>query len=57
MHRIHIAHRDIKPDNIFYLPQRKVWCFGDFGEAILYKDLEGVYEIRGTYHFLPAKLK
>jgi len=42
LHRIHIAHRDIKPDNIFFVPKRNMWCLGDFGEAMPYFDPEGI---------------
>ncbi|KAM3128156.1 hypothetical protein pb186bvf_019755 [Paramecium bursaria] len=55
MHSIRIAHRDVKPQNIFYAVD-KGWLLSDFGESQEYEELESFYNIRGTLFFLmPTK--
>ena len=46
-----MAHRDIKPQNIFYV-KNKGWLLSDFGESLEYDEVEGLYNIRGTVYFL-----
>ncbi|KAM3146148.1 hypothetical protein pb186bvf_001805 [Paramecium bursaria] len=56
MHSINIAHRDVKPQNIFYVKD-KGWLLSDFGESQQYENIDSLYNIRGTMYFLLPFLK
>ncbi|KAM3146161.1 hypothetical protein pb186bvf_001818 [Paramecium bursaria] len=47
MHSINIAHRDVKPQNIFYVKD-KGWLLSDFGESQEYQEVDSLYNVRGT---------
>ena len=54
--RLGIAHRDIKPQNIFYSPITKVAKLGDFGSATnIYSRLEA--SLVGTPAYMSAELR
>ena len=54
-HQHKIIHRDIKPQNIFYLPNGTV-KLGDFGIAKNEKDAENHGKILGSVHFLAPEV-
>lgn len=54
-HQHKIIHRDIKPQNIFYLPNGLV-KLGDFGIAKNEKDAENHGKILGSVHFLAPEV-
>ncbi|KAM3146156.1 hypothetical protein pb186bvf_001813 [Paramecium bursaria] len=56
MHSINIAHRDVKPQNIFYV-KNKGWILCDFGESQYYQEIYSQYNIRGTIYFLLPTVK
>ncbi|KAM3146163.1 hypothetical protein pb186bvf_001820 [Paramecium bursaria] len=56
MHSINIAHRDVKPQNIFFVKD-KGWLLSDFGESQIYQEVDSLYNIRGTIYFLLPSLK
>ncbi|KAM3146096.1 hypothetical protein pb186bvf_001753 [Paramecium bursaria] len=56
IHSVNIAHRDIKPQNIFYVKD-KGWLLSDFGESLEYVEVDGLYNIRGTKYFLMPALQ
>ncbi|KAM3146105.1 hypothetical protein pb186bvf_001762 [Paramecium bursaria] len=56
LHQINIAHRDIKPQNVFYVKD-KGWLLSDFGESLEYVEVDGLYNIRGTKYFLMPALQ
>ena len=33
------------------------WKLADFGESLKYDEVEDIYKIRGTFAFLPYKLR
>ena len=53
---MNVAHRDIKPQNIFYV-KNKGWLLSDFGESLEYDEVDGLYNIRGTRYFLLPALQ
>ena len=55
LHKINIAHRDIKPLNILYIKE-KGWLISDFGESLEYIDVDDIYDIRGTVYFLKSNI-
>jgi len=54
-HEHKIIHRDIKPQNIFYLPNGTI-KLGDFGIAKNEKDMENHEQILGSVHFLAPEV-
>ena len=54
-HNHKIIHRDIKPQNIFYLPNGTV-KLGDFGIAKNQKDAENHGKIMGSVHYLAPEV-
>ncbi|KAM3146103.1 hypothetical protein pb186bvf_001760 [Paramecium bursaria] len=56
IHSVNIAHRDIKPQNIFYVKE-KGWLLSDFGESLEYENVQDSYNIRGTKYFLMPSLQ
>ena len=56
MHSMHIAHRDIKPQNILYVIRKK-WVLGDFGCATIYQNKKEVHKIAGTKSYLPKNIR
>ncbi|KAM3146100.1 hypothetical protein pb186bvf_001757 [Paramecium bursaria] len=55
LHHHKIAHRDIKPQNIIFV-NNKGWLLCDFGEALKYEKQQSVYNIRGTFGFIPPRI-
>ena len=51
LHKNNIAHRDIKPQNIIFV-ENKGWVLCDFEHSLNYINVNGVYDIKGTYAFL-----
>ena len=42
MHRFHIVHQDIKPENILYSPEQKRLVFIDFGLSTFIREEVGM---------------
>lgn len=54
-HSHNIIHRDIKPQNIFYMPNGTI-KLGDFGIALNENDVEKHGNIQGSVHFLAPEV-
>ncbi|KAM3146094.1 hypothetical protein pb186bvf_001751 [Paramecium bursaria] len=55
LHHHKIAHRDIKPQNIIFV-KNKGWLLCDFEEALKYDKPSSIYNIRGTFGFIPSTI-
>lgn len=54
-HSHNILHRDIKPQNIFYMPNGTI-KLGDFGIAVNEKDAENTGNIQGSVYYLAPEV-